>query len=332
MRLIKSGIWVYFAIALFACDANNTIEYVNKEGVASLIAKTDRSRINADLNEIVDAHFTDPESPYCDTSMEVDDCFLTNQKARGLIVSKFKEFGLQVKTDTNTSSQIRTDNIIAEIPGKVKPQEIIIATAHYDAYFDGADDNSSGMSVLLESARILADSNFERTIRFVGFDLEELGLVGSNRYVASLAKEDIKAVINFECVGYASEAEGSQQTLTGFVIPDIGNFIAIVANGKSSHLASDLWQINKDFDIINMATVVAPSKGIWPLMGDLIRSDHAPFWFNDIPAVMVTDTADLRNPNYHTAYDTIDKLDMVFLEKVVKLSVASIASWARGPL
>ena len=64
------------------------------------------------------------------------------------------------------------------------------------------------------------------------------------------------------------------------------------------------------------------------MIPDLWRSDHAPFWGANIPATMITDGADFRNPNYHTGADTKETLDLLFFTKVVKASVATLAELA----
>ena len=58
-------------------------------------------------------------------------------------------------------------------------------------------------------------------------------------------------------------------------------------------------------------------------MGDLLRSDHAPFWRQGIPALFITDTADFRYAYYHTPADTIDKLDFSLMTKICKATIAT---------
>lgn len=65
---------------------------------------------------------------------------------------------------------------------------------------------------------------------------------------------------------------------------------------------------------LGIETLVVPGKG--EVIRDVRRSDHVPFWEAGIPAVMVTDTADFRNPHYHKATDTLDTLDLDFLTDV----------------
>jgi len=62
---------------------------------------------------------------------------------------------------------------------------------------------------------------------------------------------------------------------------------------------------------------------------DLLRSDHAPFWREGIPGLMVTDTANFRYPFYHTQADTIDKLDFNFMTKACKATIATAIDYAR---
>lgn len=101
---------------------------------------------------------------------------------------------VRLEADLRTAFHGRgTRNLLAEIPGTDKSEEVVIAGAHLDSWHGatGATDNASGVAVLLETARILAQSNVRprRTIRFAFWDAEELGLAGSRAYVEKHAAE-----------------------------------------------------------------------------------------------------------------------------------------------
>jgi hypothetical protein len=100
-------------------------------------------------------------------------------------------------------------NVIAELPGTTRPQDIYVICAHYDTYHagdqlhaPGCDDNGSGTAAVMMAARILSHYQFEGTIRFIAFSGEEQWMVGSNAYVANAynAGENIAAAINCDMI------------------------------------------------------------------------------------------------------------------------------------
>jgi Zn-dependent M28 family amino/carboxypeptidase len=260
-------------------------------------------------------------------------------------------------------------NILVDIPGKELPHEVLIVAAHFDAVplTPGADDNGSGTAALVELARVLKGEPMKRTVRLVFFNLEEVGLVGSSRYVKSLRdkgvvgkpeagnrkpgseqpggkpavehggtpaemqedkgppagdaapKEKIIGMISLESIGYFSDEPGSQKSpippIKGvFEPPTVGDGIALVG-----------FQRDKAFVDALKRGMNAGAKGMrvdayaFPMpLPDLMRSDHAPFYAAGVPAVMLTDTANFRNPNYHRPTDTVETIDAGRFTQVVK--------------
>jgi Zn-dependent M28 family amino/carboxypeptidase len=205
--------------------------------------------------------------------------------------------------------------------------------AHYDAYHAGADDHTSGVAALLELARVLSQHQFDRTLRFVGFDFEEYGLVGSVRYVSAEGRqpERIVATMVFDGIGYYDSEPGSQQSLPGLPTPPAGDFLAVIANDTSSQRAAELFALNESLKLMKIVPIIAPGEGTSPLTGNLMRSDHTPFWLEGHEAIFLTDTANFRNPNYHLDTDDVDTLDPVLFHKAVQISAATLAYWAGGP-
>jgi Zn-dependent M28 family amino/carboxypeptidase len=245
---------------------------------------------------------------------------------------RLESLGLRVTTQSTDDPRFPTTNLIAELPGTEHPEEIILVGAHYDAYYQGADDNSSGVAALLEMARLASGQRFKRTVRFLGFDLEELGLVGSTRYVQSRPDERIVASLIFDCIGYRDTAPGSQQGLPGFPLPPQGDFLAVIANEPSRAQMEELHALGRRLDSVPVIGIVTPGDGSGPASGNLMRSDHAPFWLAGQNALFLTDTANFRNPNYHRDTDVPATLDADFLTRVTQLSAAGLAYWAEGPL
>lgn len=322
--------------ALSAGCPQTLLDGARADRVSPLAAEVDADRIMDDVRAIVALH-TAEEPLDCRAHMDLDHtdevrrpvCHLTRNAARDFMAERFRALGLEVKEDHFDDARFPTTNIIADLRGTERPEEIVLVAAHFDAFFAGADDNTSGVAAVLELARVLSSRAHGRTIRFVGFDLEELGLVGSTRYVEhAIGGERIVMTVVFDCIGYADSAPGSQTGPIGFPVPDVGDFIAIIGNDRSGAEAQQLRALSARLDILPTVAAVAPRDGAFPMTGDLMRSDHGPFWLSGRTALFLTDTANFRNPNYHRDTDTVDTLDPAFLANVTRLSAVGLAYWA----
>jgi hypothetical protein len=150
----------------------------------------------------------------------------------------------------------------------------------------GADDNASGIAVLLEAARLLANESFEFDIYFVAFQGEELGLLGSAAFADSIASagQEVLAVLNLDMVAYSLSRKQ----------------LDIVANENSEWLADFLLETRELFVPDLIATKYVEFFG---------RSDHASFWAVGIDAVLLIEDKRVTYPPYHTFQDTWEILD-----------------------
>jgi len=330
---MRSVFFLAVAVNAAACTTGSPLENANLAGLRELAAEIDAGRSMEDVQALVDSHAAD-EVLDC-TQIDFDQeqyCHLSHLAARALVRTKLEDAGLEVTSQAVADGVFSTEVLTAEIPGVANDGRVVLVGAHYDALWMGADDNSSGVAAMLELARVLSVRKFDKTIRFVAFDLEETGIVGSFRYVERLEdKGAIVATVVFDCVGFTDRRPGGQKGLAGFPVPDTGDFLAVIANDQSAQLASDVWALNEELGITKLGVVVAPGTGLTPLSKNLLRSDHVPFWLADIPALQLTDTADFRNPNYHEPTDTIDTLDPEFLRQTIAMSASAIGYWAGGP-
>lgn len=234
-------------------------------------------------------------------------------------------------------------NVLGSFPGVAAADTVIIVDAHYDSVSNapGADDNGSGTVGVMEIARLLSRYPTRKTMRYIGFDLEEAGLAGSTRYVASGLPpgEKIAGVFNFEMIGYYTEETNTQDVPLGFnlVFPAAynqlaadsfrGNFITNVGYTPHASLAN-LFNASAATYVPDLKVIDVIMSPSFPVP-DLLRSDHAPFWNAGLPALMITDGADFRNKCYHTPADTLDeKLDFTFMSNVVKATLAAAAQLA----
>lgn len=214
-------------------------------------------------------------------------------------------------------------NLILNLPPQAESSKgsspPILIGAHYDAVpgTPGADDNATGVAVLLELARMFAKNPTRHSLRLVAFDMEEYGLLGSTAYAAKLRQEQqpLRLMISLEMLGYCDSTPGSQSyppPLERFY-PNRGDYIALIGNWRTIH---DLIGISRSIRKVGVPSqwLPVPNRGL--IIRQTRQSDHAPFWDAGYPAMMVTDTAFMRNPHYHKPSDTIATLDLNFLTGV----------------
>ncbi len=247
---------------------------------------------------------------------------------------QFIRLGLEVSTHRFEAWEQTYDNVIGTKPAQNSAAAApLILAAHYDTVSGspGADDNASALTVLIEVARRLKQTALTRPVQFVAFCLEEEDLLGSRAYVAHLTKtgRSVYGAIVLECVGYASEQEGSQRTPPGIpvAVPSVGNFLALIGNQASASLAAALSRAMAS--TIPVVPLVVPGNG--EHLPDTRRSDHTAFWEQGFAAVMVTDTANFRNPHYHRSTDTVDTLNLKFLASVADAVTNAVLALAATP-
>lgn len=237
------------------------------------------------------------------------------EAARRYIAGALEGLGYEVRHQDYEVWGRRVSNLDAELPGRTKPEEIILLGAHYDSVLGcpGAGDNASGVAALLELARILRQSGVGRTVRFAAFVNEEppfffTSRMGSVVYAREqrAAGAKVAAMFSLETIGYYSDAPGSQRYPfpLGGRYPDRGCFIAFVGNLASRRLLRRSIGAFRRHARLPSEGIAAP--GYLP---GVFWSDQWAFWRQGYRAVMITDTAPFRYPFYHTSEDTPDKLD-----------------------
>ncbi|MDV3347741.1 M28 family peptidase [Leptothoe sp. LEGE 181152] len=213
-------------------------------------------------------------------------------------------------------------NFCLDLPGYQPSRAPVVIGAHYDTVpgCPGADDNATGLAVLLELARRFSCQPPRRPVRLVAFDLEEYGLLGSKAYVKELNGQPIHLMLSLEMLGYCVKQSVSDQPSQAYpleslkyIYPKTGDFIALIGNWQA---LPQLWRLNRSFNVAGVDCAWLPMMNRGLPLPMTRRSDHAPFWDAGYNAIMVTDTADLRNPHYHAATDTFETLDLEFLTQV----------------
>jgi leucyl aminopeptidase len=211
-------------------------------------------------------------------------------QAQGLVEGWLQGFGLTTSLQNFNSSYSR--NVIAEIPGVLHPERLVVLGAHYDSIngsgsglpAPGADDNASGTGGVIEAARVLSAAGpFENTIRFVLFSAEEFGMVGSG-YAAQqsqAAGEQIVAMINMDMVAYKASND----------VRDVD----FATNNTSSALTTQCRQIGALYVTGWASTTGTLTAGTSDHQSYFSRGFPAAFPFEDLSQYSPTSTR-LRTP------------------------------------
>jgi Zn-dependent M28 family amino/carboxypeptidase len=239
------------------------------------------------------------------------------QAAADYVFQSFAAMGYAPRRQTFIYLGQEVGNIIA---GDENPGGYYILGAHYDTVegTPGADDNASGVAVLLEVARLARNLARPKPWAFIGFTCEEppaffTPFMGSRIYAKQARKHQAKilGMLCLEMVGYYSQTPGSQSLplplkLMGY--PTTGNFIGLVSDRRSRPLMESLAAAIKGGCRLPAVTLSVPFEG--HILPEVRLSDHANFWDEGYPAVMLTDTAFMRNLHYHGPGDVMDRLDL----------------------
>ncbi len=297
---MRTTILIIMALMLVWPASGNSFNRMRR-AVARMHARQEQNRVGH-LRETV-SYLTSIGRGFPDTE--------SLDKAAAWLTKRLERYGWTVLEQPYEVEGRVVRNLLAYYGDPVQPLTII--GAHYDTALTtpGADDNASGVAVLLEIARLmtldgakppsdlcLAFYTLEEPQRRVGFQN-----MGSWRHAFALAegKTEVEQMISLEMVGYFSEKPGSQQYPDPSLAdqyPDRGNFLAVLADAAS---LEDAQEVAEWLDGATTFPIFAAP--VPPGFDDWAFSDHYPFWVAGFRAMVITDTAWLRNPNYHQASD-----------------------------
>ena len=236
------------------------------------------------------------------------------QQAGEYIYDEFESYGLEARYDDWSYSGYSGNNIEGTLQGiNETSDEIYIICAHYDTVSSspGADDDGSGTVAVLAAAYLMSQYEFNHTIRFVAFDGEEQGLLGSHEYAeeASINGDNIVAVLNGDMIGYAEN-------------PTQASYIKIYENSASEWITDFTEGVSQQYyDFINLTVV--PS-------GTAYNSDHASFWSFQYNAIMYHEYQ--FNQYYHSSQDIIENMDINYSTRVSKLMTATLGELAEAQI
>lgn len=253
--------------------------------------------------------------------------------AADAIAASFAAAGVSVERQAFAYRGQNLENIVARLGPATGP--LIVVGAHYDTFGDGgenpgADDNTSGVAGLLELARLLADRPLSNAVDLVAFTGEEPPLfaspqMGSLVYADRLLASGRRpiAMVSLEMIGYFTEVQPWPSPLLRLLYPGRGDFVLAV--GRPSDRAVVSWLVGS----LRHHAGFPAYAWVGPEIGGMDASDQRSFWGHDIPAVMLTDTAFIRNPHYHSPGDLPATLDYERMAGVVEgLSAALLVGFA----
>jgi Zn-dependent M28 family amino/carboxypeptidase len=242
-------------------------------------------------------------------------------------------------------------NVVA-IKRGANPSGCLVIGAHHDTIRDSpsADDNTASVAALLELARVLGPCSFRESVVLAAFDMEELGMFGSRELVRFLGEDyPIRGAVVYETMSYSSNQPNSQKVPGFFARLYPGQYRKIEQNGFRGDFAAVLYrnsslELASAFgsamvhesgpgsvillrDVADLPLIGALARAV-PLAGQFSRSDHVSFWRAGIPAILITDTANFRNPNYHLPTDTPDTLDYSRVAAIVAATAVTVAKLA----
>ena len=246
------------------------------------------------------------------------------------IKKRFEDIGLKVVYQEYEVAGNIYKNVIATL--NAHHLKRVVVGGHYDVCGDiqGEDDNASAVAGIIETARQLKayENKLDFSIDFVAFTLEKPPYFGTNKMGsfihAKYLKEnniDLIGMINYEMIGYFTDEPNSQEYPNEMMknfYPSVGNFVLNTCDENSKSFLEQLnfQNISKDIESYD---IVLPSE-----LSMLTASDHLNYWSEGFSAVMITDTAHFRNPNYHTKNDTLETINFKKMQEVVDMVVCAI--------
>jgi hypothetical protein len=346
--MLRLAVLIAFVCPLFAQTGGKLDPTVQK-----VVAEVSTERVAAIMNKLESfetrGDFTDPAQPNRGIGA-----------ARRWISDQFKSFSprLQVSFDSYNVKQqgrifrdVELVNVVAVLPGTTQAEERVIVSGHYDslnivpkagagdfrtngdgatdsmdneksavAPAPGVSDDASGTAVVMELARVMSQHQFEKTIVFIAFAGEEIGLVGSSLYADKAKKKGdrIEAVLNNDIVGNDVTGAGRSE----------GSFVHVFSEDPDDSVSRELARYVRE-----TATRYVPGfRSELVFRSDRFSrgGDHTPFASDGYAAVRFTTPAENLGVQ-HTASDTFDRANPAYTANVARVNGAALASLALAP-
>jgi Zn-dependent M28 family amino/carboxypeptidase len=241
-----------------------------------------------------------------------------NLEAASWISKTFKDIGyMDVTFHPFALGDVERHNVLCTKPGGQLDTEVILFCAHFDSRMSdledsqsaapGADDNASGISALLELARVVMQSKLRYALQFAAFSGEEQGLIGSTAYAEYVHSKGIpiRLVVNLDMIAHAADPASPLITIEY----DTGNSTTAIDAASQAYAG-------------HMAQLATTYTTLKTKFGPIYSSDYMPFEHHGYVCTGLFDGADNQS-FYHSSDDTEDRVSLTMCREVVKLLVAT---------
>jgi Zn-dependent M28 family amino/carboxypeptidase len=276
--------------------------------------------------EIQKAEIIRIETELASDKMEGRKIFSTGiDSASAFIEKEFAKTGLAYYKDLKnyrqefTNKNRKANNVIGVLPGKSKPNEYVVFSAHYDhlgieengddKVYNGANDDASGTTAVIALAKYFKEfGNNERTIIFVAFTGEEVGGFGSRFFSKNINPDQVIAMFNIEMIGTESKWNKNSAYITGFEKSDFGTILQNNLKGSKFKFYEDPY----------------PNQHLF------YRSDNAMLAALGVPAHTISTSKMDDEQNYHKLSDEVSTLDLDNMTEIIKAIAISSESIING--
>ena len=234
--------------------------------------------------------------------------------------SSFRQSFKHINSRSEKKEELDLFNIIGLLKGTSLKEEFVIISAHYDhlgqieggkgdLVFNGANDNATGVAATIMLAEYFKKAKInKRSILFVAFTAEEMGLIGSNYFGKTISAESIIAGVNIEMIGKESPFGPKTAWLTGFKRSTFGEIIQKNLSSSEYRLYPDPY---KDFRLF-------------------FRSDNASLARLGVPAHTFSTSPMDKDLDYHQLSDEVETLDVKIITETIKAISVGIKSIVSG--
>ena len=234
--------------------------------------------------------------------------------------SSFRQSFKHINSRSEKKEELDLFNIIGLLEGTSLKEEFVIISAHYDhlgqieggkgdLVFNGANDNATGVAAMIMLAEYFKKAKInKRSILFVAFTAEEMGLIGSNYFGKTISAESIIAGVNIEMIGKESPFGPKTAWLTGFKRSTFGKIIQKNLSSSEYRLYPDPY---KDFRLF-------------------FRSDNASLARLGVPAHTFSTSPMDKDLDYHQLSDEVETLDVKIITETIKAISVGIKSIVSG--
>ena len=315
--------------SVFAITDNQNVNWTESSGIEMIQIKSgekfmDRYRAIARTNQsalvFVDSSHAKLFRRFYEDNLQGRIVGSLKEGSAKVFVLGFNEASSYVVKINNSVEKLPLSNVAGMIPGKSREKELIVFSGHYDhlgiiktgsvdSIANGADDDASGITAVIELARYYKKiNNHERTLIFVAFTAEEIGGFGSKYFSEQLNPDDVVAMFNIEMIGKESKFGKNAAFITGFEKSDFGAIL-------QRNLAGTQFTFHPD---------------PYPDQNLFYRSDNATLAALGVPAHTIsTDQIDI-DKFYHTVGDEFETLNVNNISATIKAIALSAGSIVAG--